>query len=162
MCIQSAPDKGQILTYLEDYEELRFKELVEKARDMCRENGEDFNIRSHELYNKYVAFGEVRKGYGKRAVEPIGVMSINETNFTIEPHVAWFPWVTARDKVVNFKRTMIYLSDKKEVILMVEDKEKLLFEYFVRKGDLRKVGCINNLPMITAIHIYQYNRRVAR
>ena len=104
---------------------------------------------------RYIGFGKTKYGNG-----PVCILDVIGTEFVAEPHVTWFPWTSAANKIVNFKWAMLYLSKTREVMINVEKKEKDFFEHFVKKGLLRKVGYLENLPIVDEIHMYQYRRKL--
>ena len=103
---------------------------------------------------RYVGFGDTTYGYG-----PTGILDIVGTEHVAEPHVTWFPWTTNANKVVNFKWAMLYLSKTREILITVEKAQMNFFEHFVKKGLLRKIGYLENLPIVEEIHMYQYRRK---
>lgn len=100
-------------------------------------------------------------GYGstKYGPAPACILDVVSTDYVAEPHVTWFPWVRASDKIVNFKWAVEYLSKDKQVFLTVQKDQKEFFEHFVKKGLLRKVGFIKDLPIVEEIHMYQYIKK---
>lgn len=102
---------------------------------------------------RFIGYGNTRHGYG-----PACIVDLISTEYVAEPHVTWFPWTTRANKIVNFKWAMEYLSTSKQVFLTVEKAQKIFFDHFVKKGILRKVGYIKDLPVVEEIHMYQYKR----
>lgn len=102
---------------------------------------------------RYIGYGDTKYGYG-----PACIADFIGTEYVIEPHVTWFPWTTTKNRIVNFKWALEYLSKTKQILLTVQKKENLFFEHFVEKGILRKVGVIINLPIVEEIHMYQYEK----
>lgn len=105
---------------------------------------------------RYIGFGDTKYGYG-----PACILDVVSTPYVAEPHVTWMPWTRPKDRIVNFKWAMNYLSETRQVFLTVEKKEIAFFEYFTKRGLLRKVGFLNNLPIVEEIHMYQYERKVS-
>lgn len=102
---------------------------------------------------RYILFGDTKYGYG-----PACVFDDAGTEYVAEPHVTWFPWTSTADKIVNFKYGMKYLAESREILLTVQRDQKSFFEHFVKKGMLRKVGFLKNMPLVGEIHMYQYER----
>ena len=103
---------------------------------------------------RFVGIGNTKYGHG-----PACVIDLIETPYVAEPHVVWFPWTSPSDRILNFKWAMEYLGKEKEVFLTVQKSQISFFEHFAKKGFLRKVGFINNLPEVEEIHMYQYERK---
>lgn len=104
---------------------------------------------------RFIGFGHTKHGYG-----PACIMDLAGTDYMAEPHVTWFPWTTPANRIVNFKWAMEHLAKTREVMLTVEKSQKKFFEHFVKKGLLRKVGYLKNIPLVDEIHMYQYERKV--
>lgn len=104
--------------------------------------------------DRFIAFGKTKYGYG-----PGCILDLVSTPYVVEPHVTWFPWVSLKDRYLHFKWAMEYLGAEKEVFLTVTKEQKVFFDHFVEKKLLRKVGYINNLPIVEEIHMYQYERK---
>lgn len=102
---------------------------------------------------RYIGYGETKHGYG-----PCCILDIAGTDYMSEPHVTWFPWTTPANHIAHFKWAMEELAQDKEVMLIVEKGQKNFFEHFVRRGILRKVGYLKNIPIHEEIHMYQYER----
>ena len=102
---------------------------------------------------RLIAFGKVKYGYG-----PGCVIDVIMTDHVIEPHVIWFPWTTPANRVIGFKWAMKLMSETHTVLLNVEKKHAGFFDYFARKGFLRKIGYIEKLPIVEEIHMYQVKR----
>lgn len=105
---------------------------------------------------RYVAHGETKHGFG-----PCGLVDIVSTDHVIEPHITWFPWTSARQRIGHFKWAMETMSQTHQVLLQVEKKEAPFFDHFARSGLLRKIGYISDLPIVKEIHMYQYNKEIA-
>jgi len=103
---------------------------------------------------RYIGYGDTKHGYG-----PCCIVDVAGTDYMAEPHVTWFPWTTPANCITNFKWAMEHLSQDKEVMLIVEKDQKSFFEHFVRRGVLRKVGHLKNIPIHEEIHMYQYERK---
>lgn len=102
---------------------------------------------------RLIGYGATKFGYG-----PACIIDLIQTPHVHEPHVIWFPWVTPANKIVNFKWAMDLMATDREVLLNVEKKHKAFFEHFVKKGYLRKIGYISNLPIVEEVHMYQVKR----
>lgn len=100
---------------------------------------------------RYIGYGDTPYGYG-----PICLFDVDGTEFVAEPHVTWLPWVTPRIKIESFKWAIKQLYKTHQVFLTVEKKETPFFEHFARKGFLRRVGHLEDLPTIGELHMYQY------
>lgn len=103
---------------------------------------------------RYVGYGNTKYGYG-----PACVLDLTGTQYVAEPHVVWFPWTSAKDRVINFKWAMNLLAETREVLLNVAKEHAPFFDHFAKKGFVRKIGFIENLPIVEEIHMYQVNRR---
>lgn len=102
---------------------------------------------------RLIGYGNTKYGYG-----PACVIDLIQTEYVMEPHVIWFPWTSAADKIVNFKWAMSLMAKTHQVLLNVEKKHKNFFDHFAKKGFLRKIGFIENLPIVEEIHMYQVQR----
>lgn len=102
---------------------------------------------------RLMGYGNTKHGYG-----PACVIDLIHTEYVMEPHVIWFPWVGAADKILNFKWAMSLMAQTHQVLLNVEKKHKSFFDHFAKKGFLRKIGHIDNLPIVEEIHMYQVQK----
>lgn len=102
---------------------------------------------------RFIGYGDTKHGYG-----PACIVDICGTPFVAEPHVTWFPWTSAANRITNFKWAMDYLAETRQVMLTVEKDQMAFFEHFVKRGVLRKIGYLRNLPVVEEIHMYQYER----
>lgn len=102
---------------------------------------------------RIMGYGDTRYGYG-----PACLIDLVHTEYVMEPHVIWFPWTTAANKIVNFKWAMNLMAESHQVLLNVEKKHIHFFEHFVKRGFLRKIGHIDRLPIVEEIHMYQVLR----
>lgn len=104
--------------------------------------------------DRFIGFGNAKNGFG-----PVCIVDVKETPFVAEPHVTWFPWTPAKERIAAFKWAMEYYGQEKEVLLIVAKPSYNLHEHFVKRGLLRKIGFIDHMPEGTEqIHMYQYNR----
>lgn len=103
---------------------------------------------------RIVGYGDTKYGYG-----PACLIDLLQTAYTCEPHVIWFPWTTTANKIVNFKWAMNLMAETHHVLLNVEKSQASFFDHFVKKGYMRKVGVIEDLPEVEEIHMYQIKRR---
>ncbi len=103
---------------------------------------------------RLIGYGDTRYGYGAACI-----LDIVQTPYVMEPHVIWFPWTTPRNRMVHFKWAMEKMAETHQVLLNIEKKHTPFFEHFVKNGFLRKIGFINNLPIVEEIHMYQVQRR---
>lgn len=103
---------------------------------------------------RYIGFGNTKYGYG-----PACIVDDAGTQHVAEPHVTWFPWTSAADKIVNFKWAMNFFGKDRQVLLNVQKDQIEFFEHFVKRGFLRKVGFISDLPIVDEIHMYQYTNK---
>lgn len=103
---------------------------------------------------RMIGYGDTSYGYG-----PACIVDVAGTEYVAEPHVTWFPWVGTKEKIVNFKWAMDYLAEHRQVMLLVEKAEAEFFDHFVKKGLLRKVGHLEDIPQVEEVHMYQYKRR---
>lgn len=102
---------------------------------------------------RYIGYGATKHGYG-----PACIMDLAGTEYVAEPHVTWFPWTSPGNRIVNFNWAMKHLAQTREVFLAVEKSQMKFFEHFVKKGVLRKVGHLENLPIVEEVHMYQFRR----
>jgi hypothetical protein len=99
--------------------------------------------------NRFLGWGETKHGFA-----PIALMDVKETDFVIEPHVTWFPWVSARQRVEAF--TWALSVWKKVVFLIIAKEHSAFYEHFLHKGLLRKVGVLHvQKEAGEEIHMYQ-------
>lgn len=103
---------------------------------------------------RFIGYGDTSHGYG-----PACIVDLAGTEYVAEPHVTWFPWVGTKDKIVNFKWAMDYLAESRQVLIITEKAEAEFFDHFVKKGLLRKVGHLEDIPKVEEVHMYQYKRR---
>lgn len=104
---------------------------------------------------RYIGFGNTKFGYG-----PACVIDDAGTAHVAEPHVIWFPWTSPADRIINFKWAMSFLAQTREVLLTVQKDQISFFEHFVKRGILRKIGHLENMPIVEEIHMYQYRRSI--
>lgn len=102
---------------------------------------------------RFIGYGDSKLGYG-----PVCILDLIQTDYVAEPHIVWLPWVRSAEMLGHFRWAMNYLSKSREVLLNVEKKHVPFFEHFVKKGLLRKIGYIENLPIVEEIHMYQVKR----
>ena len=102
---------------------------------------------------RYIGYGDTAHGYG-----PACIVDDTGTNYMAEPHVTWFPWTTKANRIVNFKWAMSHLAETRQVLLTVEKSQIKFFEHFVKRGILRKVGHLEDIPEVDEIHMYQYRK----
>jgi len=99
-----------------------------------------------------IYYGDTEHGYG-----PVAIVDTAGTEYLLEPHVTWFPWVNKRFRIINFKRYLTTVgANGQQIMILVQKEEIAFFEHFVKRGLLRKVGYLNNLPIVDETHIYQY------
>lgn len=71
---------------------------------------------------------------------PVGVATVSYDNNRMEPHVVWFPWATARNKLestINF----IAKQRKDKLVLIWSEKETTpFFTHVCKYGILKRVG----------------------
>ena len=103
---------------------------------------------------RLIGYGDTKYGYG-----PACVLDLTGTPYVAEPHVVWFPWTGPKDRVVNFRWAMDLLAQTHEVLLNVAKEHAPFFDHFAKKKYLRKIGHIENLPIVEEIQMYQVNRR---
>lgn len=99
---------------------------------------------------RMIGYGETEQGYG-----PACILDLVYTDYVMEPHVTWFPWTGVKGKISNFKWAMTTMAESHQVLLNVQKSQMDFFEHFVKKGFLRKIGYIENLPIVEEIHMYQ-------
>lgn len=105
---------------------------------------------------RLVGYGATKYGYGACCV-----LDIISTPYVMEPHIIWLPWITSAHKIVHFKWAVELMSRTHQVLLNVEKKHRAFFDHFAKKGTLRKIGYIENLPEVGEIHMYQVQRTLA-
>lgn len=103
--------------------------------------------------HRLVGYGDTKHGYG-----PACVIDLVSTEYVMEPHVIWFPWTTTANKIVNFKWAMGLMAQTHHVLLNVQKDQAKFFDHFVKRGYMRKVGVIEDLPEVEEIHMYQIKR----
>lgn len=102
---------------------------------------------------RLIGYGETKHGYG-----PACMLDIIHTDYVMEPHILWFPWTSSMQRIAHFKWAMDLMTQSHQVLFNVEKKEIGFFEHFVKRGLLRKIGFIDNLPIVEEIHMYQVKR----
>lgn len=102
---------------------------------------------------RFIGYGDTKYGYG-----PACILDVAGTEYVAEPHVVWFPWTSKANRIVNFKWAMKYLAQTRQVFIIVEKGENAFHEHFVKKGILRKVGYLKDIPIVDEVHMYQYER----
>lgn len=102
---------------------------------------------------RLIGYGATKHGYG-----PACILDLIETDYVVEPHIIWMPWTNATQRLAHFRWSMPYLAAGRQVLFNVEKKEISFFEHFVKKGLLRKIGFIDNLPVVEEIHMYQVKK----
>lgn len=103
---------------------------------------------------RLIGYGDTKHGYG-----PACVVDVVQTEYVCEPHVIWFSWVSAKNKITNFTWMMNLISQSHEVMLNVSKSNNGFFEHFVKKGMLRKIGYMEIPAASEEIHMYQVKRR---
>lgn len=103
---------------------------------------------------RLIGYGNTKSGYG-----PACVVDVLQSEYVCEPHVIWFPWVGAKDKIINFKWIMNLITESHHVMLNIEKKHIAFFEHFAKRGYIRKIGVMEDLPLVEEIHMYQIKRR---
>lgn len=112
------------------------------------------NITQAPWSERFIGYGDTENGFGAACI-----LDIIETPQLLEPHIIWFPWTTARNRIENFMWGLEHLSKINELFFSVQKDQISLFEHFTKKGLFRKVGYLTNMKDIEEIHMYQYNRR---
>jgi len=102
---------------------------------------------------RLIGYGDTKHGYG-----PACLLDIIQTEYVMEPHIIWFPWTTAGQRIAHFKWAVELMRQTHHLLFNVEKKHILFFEHFTRKGLLRKIGFIADLPLVEEIHMYQVKR----
>lgn len=102
---------------------------------------------------RLIGYGDTKYGYGAACI-----LDIVQTPYVMEPHVIWFPWLRPSQRIAHFKWAMELMAETHQVLLNIEKKHIPFFEHFVKKGFLRKIGFIDNLPIVEEIHMYQVQR----
>jgi len=102
---------------------------------------------------RYIGFGETKHGYG-----PACILDMAGTEYVAEPHITWFPWTTPSQRIAHFKWAMDWMSKSQEILFTVQKDQISFFEHFVKKGMLRKVGYLDNMPIVEEVHMYQHKR----
>ena len=111
------------------------------------------NTEATQGAERYIGYGDTKEGFG-----PACILDVCGTEYVAEPHVTWFPWTNGKNRISNFKWAMEYLAQDRQVFLVAEKKETNLFDHFVKKNVLRKVGHLINIPIVKEIHFYQYDK----
>ena len=109
------------------------------------------NITAPEGTTRYIGYGYTKQGYGAACIA-----DVIETEYIVEPHVIWFPWTSPRDRMKNFEWAVEFFAKEKPVFLIAQKDQMNMFEWYTKKGFLRKVGHLNNVTRIEEIHMYQY------
>lgn len=101
---------------------------------------------------RLIGYGATKYGYA-----PACILDIVQTPYVTEPHIIWFPWVTPSQRLSHFKWAVTLMRKTHQVLFNVEKKHISFFEHFVKRGLLRKIGSITDLPIVEEIHMYQVN-----
>lgn len=103
---------------------------------------------------RLVGYGDTKYGYG-----PACILDLIGTEYVLEPHIIWLPWTSSAQRVAHFKWAVERMRGTHHLLFNVEKKQTEFFEHFVRRGMLRKIGVIEDLPIVEEIHMYQVKRR---
>lgn len=102
---------------------------------------------------RLIGFGATKHGFG-----PACMLDIISTDYVMEPHIVWFPWTTAGQRIAHFKWAIELMRKTHHLLFNVEKKHIAFFDHFVKKGFIRKIGVIEDLPIVEEIHMYQVKR----
>lgn len=102
---------------------------------------------------RLIGYGETKHGYGAACI-----LDLVGTEYVIEPHIIWFPWVSASQRIKHFKWAIELLRTTHHLMFNVQKSQIVFFEHFVKKGLIRKIGVIEDLPIVEEIHMYQVKR----
>lgn len=103
---------------------------------------------------RYMGWGHTEK-YG---FAPMAVLDVNETEYVIEPHITWLPWVSAREICAAFK--WFIETRRKVVFLIILKQHHKFYEHWVKRGLLKKVGVLP-VPAEAGEEIHMYHKKDA-
>lgn len=103
---------------------------------------------------RFLAYGQTEYGFA-----PIALLDVKETEYVIEPHVTWMPWVSMRQKFESIKWAFSQWEKKKVIFLIVLKEYNALYEQFVKRKYLRKVGILK-IQKEAGSEIHMYQRKV--
>jgi len=93
----------------------------------------------------YARRGEVMIGlanFGSRPMSPVGLFRVDTFQGAFWPHVVWFPWATARNKLEVVVGFIQWLKEQGLVLISAEPKNIPFFSHVARYGLIRRVGTI--------------------
>lgn len=102
---------------------------------------------------RMIGYGATKHGYG-----PACLLDLISTDYVVEPHIIWFPWTSSSQRVSHWKWAMRIMAKTHQILFNVEKKNISFFEHFTKKKLLRKIGVIQDLPIVEEIHMYQVKR----
>jgi hypothetical protein len=94
-------------------------------------------------------------------MKEVGFVTLIETPSTVEPHVVWNEYATARNKYEGLVIVFDALKKIKTVIIMARGEYSRFYDSFASKKVIRKVGVLKGIEMegkIEDVHIYQSER----
>lgn len=104
---------------------------------------------------RLVGYGATKHGFG-----PACLLDLIGTEYVMEPHIIWFPWTTPQQRIAHFRWAIELMRGTHHLLFNVEKSQIGFFEHFVKRGLLRKIGVIEDLPIVEEIHMYQVKRRI--
>jgi hypothetical protein len=88
----------------------------------------------------------------------IAHLNIIETSAIYEPHVDWLPAARKRDRITAIRLVLRDLAAQKPTIITARTAIAPYWGVWVKRGVLRQVGTIQNVPVLHQIHIFQVNQ----
>jgi len=74
---------------------------------------------------------------------PVGMMSVIDGGYRIEPHALWFPWASSRNKLESFLNFFNKIRVTRLAILYIPEKEIRIFQHLERYGVIQRRGTIS-------------------
>lgn len=91
---------------------------------------------------------------------PVGiVLAYPETLATVKPHVRWFPWARARNKLECALRFLMREGKNRNLFLFTKPEEKRFWQVLCRYGVLRPIGKVyNHYQLGDTVDMWQSHR----
>ena len=118
------------------------------------------------LYNYLLLSDEVKTIESDK--RPIGIFMLKERDWIIEPHVVWFPWASARQKIESVTKLLDDIRrkpwdggfgpEKKTAFIRSSKKDSKFFTHIAKYGILRRIGTSETLGPDGAEALFETKR----